>query len=229
MSLHFLMCVWHCTFLPAGVLLSPLQSVVVVLFWSGGCKSMRMALLGGCQVAPPSENLKNTHTGTYYYTLYTNGDGSNWTSLWSLEEGKAPTWRHVWHTGIMCGERDRSICSFGTEETQGSPRCVLSEFFACSIYKFLYFFLSYFPNSLHHVTFKWVSEKSCSLPWATQLITSTPPHTHTHRKRLPKNHNVWFWKPKGVGVTLLRGRWEFPHWAEKLWKNMKLKLLGFTF
>lgn len=40
-------------------------------------------------------------------------------------------------------------------------------------------FLSYFHCSLHHAAFKWVSEKSCSLPLATQLISGTP-RTHTH-------------------------------------------------
>lgn len=41
-------------------------------------------------------------------------------------------------------------------------------------------FLSYFPRSLHHVDFKWVSKKSCSLPPATQLISGNTSHAHIH-------------------------------------------------
>lgn len=74
------------------------------------------------------------------------------------------------------------------------------------------FFMSYFRYSLHHVAFKWVSEESCSLPWATQLINSTP-HTHTQRETPAEAQCVILskLKPKGVGTTPRKGRWDFPH------------------
>ena len=49
------------------------------------------------------------------------------------------------------------------------------------------FFLSYFLYSPHHVAIKWVSEESCSLPWAIQLINS-PPRTHRHTHALTHTH-----------------------------------------
>lgn len=59
-------------------------------------------------------------------------------------------------------------------------------------------FLPYFHRSLHHVAFKWVSEKSCSLPppgyTADQQHTS---HTHTHKYKknifILVDHVKTFW------------------------------------
>lgn len=96
----------------------------------------------------------------------------------------------------MCRDmgRQMNMFAFSTKKKSRSQRrrgdsCVSTQRLteAKAVLSSFVFFLSYFHHSLRHVAFKWVSEESCSLPWATQLITSTP---RTHKERHPQKHNV---------------------------------------
>lgn len=147
---------------------------------------------------PPSESFSITLGDVQYY--YSAHDGVELRSPLSRRNGSSydPS-RVVTFGTLMCGYREKNQCAHlyyknGRSGGRRGDRCVFSVRVrlyrlreAQAVLFIFVFFLSYFHYSLHHVAFKWVSEESCSLPWATQLINSTP---RTHKDRLPQKHNV---------------------------------------